>query len=92
MRLSLVVGDTLSSQTHMLPTKKAPTSSALGSLLFKKYPGEQQVKFKVKIEVPGSWVDAGLGTCSRARVQGSVNPRCPVLVLAALTALRPCET
>jgi hypothetical protein len=39
--------------------KPASPRKSIASLLFKQYPGQQQVDLKVKIEVPGSWFGAG---------------------------------
>ena len=37
----------------------ANSKSPMDSLLFKKYPGQQQVDLHVRINVPGSWFSGG---------------------------------
>ena len=54
---------------------KAPKTGpgAIDSLLFKKYPGQQQVDLKVRVNVPGSWFGAGAeGTLNAAETYRTV--------------------
>jgi hypothetical protein len=42
----------------MGPMPVSPRKGIAG-LLFKQYPGQQQVDLKVKVDIPGSWFSAG---------------------------------
>ena len=43
----------------MPPTKDTPSVLAAGFELIKQYPGEEQVRLKVMVEIPGSWFGSG---------------------------------
>ena len=45
----------------MPPTKDTPSVLAAGFELIKQYPGEEQVRLKVVVEIPGSWFGSGAG-------------------------------
>ena len=42
-----------------MPKAAERSTARIATLLFKQYPGQQQVDLKVKIGVPGSWFGAG---------------------------------
>ena len=43
----------------MPPTKDTPSVLAAGFELIKQYPGEEQVRLMVVVEIPGSWFGSG---------------------------------
>ena len=43
----------------MPPSKDTPSVLAAGFELIKQYPGEEQVRLKVVVEIPGSWFGSG---------------------------------